>query len=185
MLSDYFKGLLGEFINKVDHRLRLPRKDYFALHNIIIPSLVGTTEIDHVVVSRFGVFVIETKYWSGWLFGSAHDKTWTRVVYQRRHQVRNPLRQNHGHKMALAELLGIKPDLITALVALRGATFKSAVPEGVVVGGYARWVRASRKQVLKDDEVDRIIAVLESDRVRRGLLARMKHAILTRARHRD
>ncbi|WP_339385147.1 nuclease-related domain-containing protein, partial [Vibrio paracholerae] len=37
----------------------------------------GTTQIDHIVVSKFGVFVIETKYMKGWIFGSKDQKQWT------------------------------------------------------------------------------------------------------------
>lgn len=40
----------------------------------------GTTQVDHILVSRFGVFVIETKDFSGWIFASATDRTWTQVT---------------------------------------------------------------------------------------------------------
>lgn len=39
----------------------------------------GTTQVDHILVSRFGVFVIETKDYSGWIFANAADAKWTSV----------------------------------------------------------------------------------------------------------
>ncbi|MEI6130980.1 MAG: nuclease-related domain-containing protein [Planctomycetota bacterium] len=181
-LHSYFKGAVGELLNRLGHRLLLPRKRYHAFHNIVIPSRNGTTEIDHLVVSQFGIFVIETKYWSGWLFASERDKTWTRVHFRNKRQVPSPLRQNYGHVMALSELLDVPPSKFRPLVAVRGATFKTALPHGVVTGGYASHVRRARTNEIDVAEVDRIVAVLRSDRVGRGFIARIRHAWLTKAR---
>jgi len=48
------------------HGLYLPR-----------PDGKGTTQIDHIVVSRYGIFVIETKNYRGWIFGSEKQRDWT------------------------------------------------------------------------------------------------------------
>lgn len=42
-----------------------PKKTYHRFHNLIIPSRNGTTQIDHVVISPYGVFIIETKNMGG------------------------------------------------------------------------------------------------------------------------
>ena len=42
--------------------------EYHHFREIIIPTARGTTEIDHLVVSRFGIFVVELKDRSGWIF---------------------------------------------------------------------------------------------------------------------
>jgi len=47
--------------------LFLPKEQYTVLHNITLPTDDGTTQIDHIVVSRFGVFVVETKNMKGWI----------------------------------------------------------------------------------------------------------------------
>lgn len=179
----FLKGYHGELLNRLGARVLLSRKHYHSFHNIVIPSGTNTTEIDHVVVSRFGVFVIETKHWSGWIFGGERDAHWTLVHFRHKRQVRNPLRQNYGHTMALSALLGIAPALLHPLVAIRGAAFKTPVPEGVVLGGYARHVRRLQMPLLDDGQVVRVLAVLRSDRVGRGWFARVRHAIRTRLRH--
>lgn len=176
------KGVWGEMLNRLGGLLVLSRKDYHAFHNIVLPSRGGTTEIDYLIVSSFGIFVIETKHWSGWLYASAADKTWTRMQFRSRIQVRNPLRQNCGHVMAVAQLLGVSPEAITPLVAVRGAVFKTPVPPGVVCGGYAHHIRHYRVPRLAESEVSRVLAILRSGRVGRGLFARIRHALRTRFR---
>lgn len=175
-MNSYLKGFIGEFLNRLGHRFLLSKKHYHSFHNIVIPSRGGTTEIDHLLVSKFGIFVVETKYWSGWIFGSERERTWTRVHFRSKRQIPNPLYQNYGHVMALSELLGIPPDRIRALVAIRGAYFKTSIPHGVVVGGYASHIRRIREVALEDTEIDRMLEVLRSDRVGRSWIARIRHA---------
>ncbi len=52
------------------------------------------TQLDHVVVSRFGVFVIETKNYRGWIFGSEKQPQWTQQIYRQKNRFQNPLHQN-------------------------------------------------------------------------------------------
>jgi hypothetical protein len=64
------KGFLGELQVRTVARLMLDRETYQALHNVTLRTRDGTTQIDHVIVSPYGVFVIETKNMRGWIFGS-------------------------------------------------------------------------------------------------------------------
>ena len=71
-------GQVGE--KAVARRLRwLPKKEYFIINDLLFKRKNGhTTQIDHVVVSPYGIFVIETKNISGYVYGSEYSKTWTR-----------------------------------------------------------------------------------------------------------
>lgn len=82
---------------------------YAVLNDLFIlntKSKSGTSQIDHVVVSPYGVFIIETKNYSGQIRGKETDAQWTQVNYRRKDRLANPLRQNYGHVQALKELLG-------------------------------------------------------------------------------
>lgn len=184
-IATFLKGITGELLNRVGHRLLLPRAQYHGFHNIVIPCGKGTTELDHVIVSTLGLFVVETKFWSGTIYGSEWDKRWTLFIRGSKHLIYNPLRQNFGHVKALAELLEIPVERVGSLVAIRGARFKTEVPKGVLLGGYARHVRKARAQWMDESEVQRILGVLRSDRVGRGWIARLRHMWFTRARHTD
>ena len=67
--TPWYKGVLGESLVMLAGDLRLPEDKYCKLHNVILPTPDGTTQIDHIIVSQFGIFVLETKNMKGWIFG--------------------------------------------------------------------------------------------------------------------
>ena len=68
-ISNLFKGWAGEAMGAVAHWALLDKSIYFPLNNLTLPTKNGTTQIDHVIVSRHGIFVIESKNIDGWIFG--------------------------------------------------------------------------------------------------------------------
>jgi len=68
-----------------------------------------TTEIDLVLLSEYGIYVIESKNFGGWIFGSESSKYWTQMFNrQKRYQFFNPIWQNAGHISALKSVLHIQ-----------------------------------------------------------------------------
>lgn len=69
--------------------------------NVILKSAEGyCCEIDHIYVSRYGVYIIETKSWSGRVIGKKDCDVWKEINGYRNpvvHYRKNPLIQNHGH----------------------------------------------------------------------------------------
>lgn len=105
MKSPKIKGMIGE--SSVQMKLKkLDPKEYLVLHDLMIQQPDGkTSQIDHVVVSKYGVFVIETKNYTGWIIGSEKSEYWTQVIYKRKERLYNPIRQNYGHIKALESFL--------------------------------------------------------------------------------
>lgn len=98
------KGFLGEFA--VFLRLSLlNKKKYKLLNNITLKSNNYTSQIDHLVISDFGIFVIETKNYSGWIFGSEKSEFWTQVLFKNKYKLYNPIRQNNSHILTLKNCL--------------------------------------------------------------------------------
>ena len=77
------KGRIGETIVSVGALKRLDPKIYRVFNDVVLPRPdgKGTTQIDHVVVSPFGIFVIETKNYGGWIFGDEDSRYWTQTIY--------------------------------------------------------------------------------------------------------
>lgn len=96
--------------------------DYFLFNNIIINSKNNiSTQIDHIVVSKFGIFVIESKDLSGWIFGSKNSPTWTQSMPGAvKYKFQNPIHQNYGHLMALKELMPFAKDNFYNIVVFTG-----------------------------------------------------------------
>jgi predicted RNA-binding Zn-ribbon protein involved in translation (DUF1610 family) len=109
--SPKIKGIIGE--KSVSYKLnKLDKEKYFVINDLIIPTSNGkTTQIDHIVVSEFGIFVIETKNYRGWIVGDVHSQYWTQVIYKRKEKLKNPIHQNYGHIKALEGVLSDFGDL--------------------------------------------------------------------------
>lgn len=81
--------------------------DYLVSNDVTIPCQFGTTQIDHVVLSPYGIFIIETKNYSGWITGTGDAEYWTQNMYGKKYQFRNPVKQNYAHLKALQSLLSL------------------------------------------------------------------------------
>lgn len=111
---------------------------YRHYHNLILKTAQGDlTEIDNLLVSPYGIFVIEVKNYQGWIFGGEHHAHWLVQHYRRKNQFQNPLRQNYKHTEAVAYLLELddttKTDKIFSIIAFSDrAKFKTAMPINVM-----------------------------------------------------
>ncbi len=87
------KGWIGEFSVNVGTKLFLNDR-YHLVKNVTLPTGEGTTQIDHVIVSPFGIFVIETKNMNGGIYGSEHEKQWTQALGGKKIPFKKTFRQN-------------------------------------------------------------------------------------------
>ena len=100
---------------RVRSRLQRRYPDWTLLNDVLLPSGRGTTQIDHILLSPGGLFLIETKDMNGWIFGSPGRNQWTQSfaagrrdrragITSRQFKFYNPLFQNEGHANALVNL---------------------------------------------------------------------------------
>lgn len=98
------KGSIGESIVAGElHRLQ--NQEYKVLNDVWIRTCNRSSQIDHVVISIYGIFVIETKNYRGWIHGNEKSEYWTQSIYKKKTRFRNPIRQNWAHIYALKEVL--------------------------------------------------------------------------------
>ena len=171
------KGTRGERLVHNALTSVLNEQEYRVMTDLILPVADGTTQIDHIIVSRYGVFVIETKNMKGWIFGSASQKTWTQKIYKHTNKFQNPLHQNYKHVKTLEALLDIPAATIHSLVVFIGdSTFKTTMPDNVTnAGGYIRHIKSKRELVLDQSDVDTVIAQIAQLRLQRGLATNRQH----------
>jgi len=106
-------GLGGEFLAYMALR-ELPGT-WRVLQNLLVPVMgrdVRDTEIDLALVHASGVYVLEVKEYSGWIYGSPRDYKWTQTLKGKHGKIHknkfyNPLRQNYGHTQALKQKLAM------------------------------------------------------------------------------
>ncbi len=153
--SPLVKGKLGEL--KVSSLLQkhLKPPTYQVMDNITVSSISGTTQVDHVVVSPYGVFVIETKNYKGWIFGNSRDKYWTQTTPSNKSRFQNPIRQNYAHVKALEAVTGLDESIFHSMVVFVGsAKFKTPIPDGVCsLADLVDRIRLKGKRLLSPAEV--------------------------------
>ena len=96
----------------------LPKDKYLIINNVLIRVNNNTHQIDHIIISSYGVFSIETKQYNGYITGNKYDKKWIRHLGTKKLYYTNPIRQNYGHVLALSELLNIDKNKIFNIVCI-------------------------------------------------------------------
>lgn len=158
-------GRSGEkFVSRKLHQL--DSAHYKILNDVMLPSRGNSaaTQIDHIVVSNYGIFCIETKAYKGWIFGSANQEQWTQVIFHYKERFYNPLRQNFAHVKAIEDLLGqqrLKKPIISLVAFPDAGKLKISGTDSV---GYARDVvrkiESYTEPVFSDAERDEICDLL-------------------------
>lgn len=110
-------GEIGEY--RISHELNLLDKDnYLILNDVLLKNNNHYSQIDHIIVSNYGIFVIETKNISGYIFGNKNDNKWEIKLGKYLYYIQNPMTQNYSHIKTLQELLGLKKDFFIPIVCI-------------------------------------------------------------------
>ena len=163
------KGKSGEASVSILLKM-LDKEKYQTVNNVILESSGGTTkttQIDHVVVSVYGIFCIETKNYKGKVYGSENAQQWSQYINGHEYKFMNPVRQNYAHTKALESLMethGYKNLPVHSIVAFPGdITLKVKTTNANVVkwGAINDTIRGlSCEEILSIDEVKKICAIL-------------------------
>lgn len=180
------KGKRGEM--RVFSILSQLSDEYTILNDLVLRTDKGTTQIDHVVVSKYGVFTIETKNYRGEIYGDDKRQKWTQLIvtkvtyapkrwktytYVTKNNFYNPVKQSLGHAFRIKELLYAFPHVkIIPIVAFAGdailsnidtrhhVVYKENLPE--IIDRY-------KTICLTDNDVQAIIDILEKNNIREFL----------------
>ena len=107
-------GMAGEFWVKQELS-KLDKHIYFVVNDVTIKANNSTHQIDHIVVSKYGIFVIETKQYNGYIYGNEYDKKW---VQNKKYYINNPVHQNFGHVKILEKVLGLPENKFIPIVCI-------------------------------------------------------------------
>jgi len=183
----HIKGWIGETKTKLSQKVFLDSKVYHTFNNFIIKDELGSTQIDHVTVSKFGIFVVETKDWTGWIFGSERAAKWTKSIYGNKDTFQNPLRQNYRHTMSLSKYLDISHEKIHSIIMVWGdCEFKTKMPRNVIRGGIrgdTDIIKEFSEVVFTDEEVENICEKLRSGKAEMNLLSGWRHVQSLKQQH--
>ena len=175
--SSWFKGVFGEWQVNLLISCFLDKKSYHLIKNVTLPTTDGSTQIDHIVVSQFGIFVIETKNMKGWIFGREHQKQWTQKIFRNSFKFQNPLHQNYKHTQTLADCLDVDSSAIHSVIIFIGESeFKTEMPANVTFARQGiRHIKSFIEPVFNGDEVIDIIDEIEKGRLTPSFRTNRQH----------
>jgi restriction system protein len=146
-------------------RLRmLPRDRYQVVHRPPLPVARDGGRVEHVVLSRHGVFLVQVVDRAGHIAGSMQDKVWTQKTARGTSTFHNPVRLGRRRAAMLAKSMNIDPAVLFPVVAFSGkCTFEQPMPANLTGPlGCIAYVQAAGDVLLDDDELAHIRAGLEA-----------------------
>jgi len=161
--NNHFQNI-GEVLVRNALIEHLKSNSWHLLNNITLQLENHTTQVDHILVSRFGIFVIETKHYKGWIFGDERSKEWTQVIWKRKFKFQNPMHQNYKHVKAIQDILDFVPkEHITGIVVFTGdAIFKTKQPQNVFsLKSLIKYLKDLEQETLTENRLQFCVGRLE------------------------
>ena len=155
------RGFFGELcVRLLLGRTKADRQ--YVIHNLMLRAEDGrTAQIDHIVINPRGVFVLETKNYSGRIYGQEAAHEWTQVLAHGRvkNKLYNPIKQNKTHIYHLSNVLCHKVFLTSVVVFVQG-NIRFIEADGVYdLRGMRRALRAGKPR-LSEAQMREIYEVL-------------------------
>lgn len=191
------KGKRGEKL--VSQALSQLPEEYVILNDVVLPTANGTTQIDHIVVSKYGVFTIETKNYRGDIYGDDSRQEWTQLIvtevtyakkwwktytYVTKNHFYNPVKQSVGHALRIQERLTEFPQIkVVPIVVFTGAVTLKNVNSShcvVYIEQLLSAINSYKSAFLTDSDVQRVVSILQQNNVREQVKDR-QHAKNVRA----
>lgn len=162
-LKAFLKGWIGEAQVTLAKKIFLDKESYTDVNNVTITTPNGTTQIDHIIASSYGIFVVETKNMDGWIFGNEKSSHWTQSLFGKKSKFQNPLHQNYRHVKALSEFLGIEEDKFHSIVFFASdCTFKTPMPVNVMNHGYIPYIKSKTDILFSPQQVQDIVTAIKT-----------------------
>lgn len=154
------KGHIGEKV--VQRALKKLPKNYHQWHDVYLLDGNGhTTQIDHLIASPYGIFVIETKNMKGWIWGGERKKLWTQQIFRHKSQFQNPLHQNSRHINVLAEVTGLPRSEFKSIIFFVGeATLKGKFPANVMTSNLCKYILSYQEKMSIAITLDEFVALI-------------------------
>ena len=188
VFKPFLKGKMGEFAVSAHVKLYLDKENYTLLNDCTLPDEQNqSTQIDHILLSPNGVFVIETKNYKGWIFGGERQKMWTQKIYKKSYKFQNPLHQNYKHQKVLEDILSdiVEPELIhSVIVFMPDCEFKTQMPVNVFCGvAWIDYVKGFKEIIIPPMKLKRIQLRIEKEILEKSWKTNHQHVPNLKDRH--
>ncbi|WP_159438173.1 nuclease-related domain-containing protein [Massiliimalia massiliensis] len=159
---------VGKELEKI---ARKSSNKFRVIHDIYLPLYDKTTQIDHIVIGKFGMVVVETKAMNGDIYGTEKDNDWANVVDEKKTRFYNPLFQNKTHVDCIRHILkkeNIYRVDIDSLVVFSQKTAILNIPRKlpvITINLLKKYFKKSRYKQDNQVNVEKVYEALEKNRV--------------------
>ena len=160
-----FRGFMGEFWVKLELK-KLPKDKYVVLNDIMIKDEKGTHQIDHLVISMFGIFVIEMKNYYGLIKGKEFDNKWCQYLGKNKSYFLNPIHQNYGHIKSLSNLLKLDDKYFISIVCFSNQAKVDVKSSSIVTQvDYLKCEILKYKELLVENDIKELANVIINNNI--------------------
>ena len=160
-----FRGFMGEFWVKLELK-KLPKDKYVVLNDIMIKDEKGTHQIDHLVISEFGIFVIEMKNYYGLIKGKEYDNKWCQYLGKNKSYFINPIHQNFGHIKSLSNLLKLDDKCFVSIICFSNQAKVDVKSNGIVTQvDYLKSEILKYKELLVENDIKELANIIISNNI--------------------
>lgn len=150
---------------QVSFILRNLGKEYQVFDDITLKTPKGTTQVDHVVLSPYGVFVVETKSHKGMIIGDDNWKYWIQVLRGKRYSFYSPFLQNYAHLKTLYNLFNLNYKYFLGLICFTSDNvnlFKCNCSRALHISCLAQTILGYKTRLLSDTDVECLAYILKT-----------------------
>lgn len=167
------KGYMGEAMVKMELS-SLDKNKYSVINNLVLENSGGntySTQIDHLVISTYGIFSIETKNYKGLICGSEYGKRWIQNIHGNKNEFMNPSLQNYAHIQAVKSILrkyypNIKYFSIVAFSPDAKIKVKANASIICKISQVSRKIKElSDKEILNPNDLKKVIELIEKNKL--------------------
>lgn len=176
--SNSFKGWLGELNVRLMHWIHLNKKKYHTFNDVYFgKSDGGSIQIDHIIVSEYGIFITETKNIQGSIKGKEYNDEWYQILNNQEEPFRSPLRQNEYHIKFISKFLNITDNKFHSIIMFTAdnCKFINKMPENVLNKDYIKYIKSKTEKILTEKEVTNTIEWIRAYRKRNNYKTRKEH----------
>ena len=154
--------------NKIRNCIESP---YHLFNNVTLKKGKETTQIDHILITSKGIFVIETKHYSGWIFGTPDSRYWQQSIYHFKSRFPNPISQNQRQIRFLSELFKLEPKYYNNVVVFSGnSEFRTELGKSVIeLSDLKNLVEEKEENIISEKMMTYIVGKIEMCRMPRSL----------------
>ena len=158
------RGYNGE--QKVKKALKKLSNEYTTINDVMIKNENGTHQIDHIVISKFGIFVIEMKNYYGMITGTDFTDRWIQYLGKNKYNFKNPINQNYGHVKVLEELLRLENSKFVPIVCFSNDVKLKIKSKNIVVqlDNLVETITKFNNQILQDN-IDEIVNIIKANNI--------------------